>query len=79
LWGWRLLSEDWPQLKESEVAGLSGKRLVALLEHPNDVETTVQALKSRGLSADHTVVREIGAEDARVYVLMTNPVRGQVE
>jgi hypothetical protein len=79
LWGYRLLNEDWPQLKESEAAGLSGKRLVALLEHPNDVDTTVQALKSWGLSVDHTVVREIGAEDARVYVLMTNPVRGQVE
>jgi hypothetical protein len=79
LWGWRLLSEDWPQLKESEAAGLPGNRLVALLEHPNDVDVTVRALKSRGLAADHTVVREIGAEDARVYVLMTDPVRERVE
>ena len=77
LWGYRLLSQDWPQLKESEAAALSGKRLVALLEHPNDVDTTVRALKSRGLSTDHTVIREIGAEDARVYILMTNPVHEQ--
>ena len=78
LWGYRLLSDDWPHLKDSEAAGLSGKRLVALLEHANDVDTTVRALKSRGFSTDHTVVREFGAEESRVYVLMTNPVHEKV-
>jgi hypothetical protein len=74
LWGFRLLSEEWPALKPEEAITLPGKRLVLLLSHRSDLDQTLTMLKTRGLGAEQISTHDVGAGDAYICVVTLTPI-----